>query len=147
MRLGFVLLFAGCLAPGVALGQRVEAVFDQNCASCHETGNAAKNPDRKALRKLTPEAVYTSITIGSMKDRAQNLQDNQKQAIAEYIGMRKLGAVETGDAKRMPNQCASSPPIGDIAAGPSWNGWARTPPTRAFSRRNRRASRRTMCAG
>ncbi len=127
MRVGFVLLFAGSLATAVATAQRVEAVFDQNCAACHEVGApagvAAKAPDRKALRKLTPEAVYTSITIGSMKDRAQNLADNQKQAIAEYIGMRKLGAAETGDAKRMPNQCASNPPMTDIAAGPSWNGW------------------------
>src|ERR1700691_2711380 len=70
MRVGFVLLFVVSFAPGVALAQRAEAVFDQNCASCHEVGApagiAAKAPDRKALRKLTPEAVYESITTGLM---------------------------------------------------------------------------------
>jgi polyvinyl alcohol dehydrogenase (cytochrome) len=128
MRVGFVLLFALSFAPGVALAQRVDAVFDQNCASCHEVGaqavNGAKNPDRKALRRLTPEAVYDSITNGSMKDRAQNLTDSQRQAIAEYIGGRKLGTVDAGDAKRMSDRCAANPPMGDIAAGPSWNGWS-----------------------
>ena len=28
-----------------------------------------------------------------------------------------------GDAKLMPNHCASNPPLGDITAQPSWNGW------------------------
>ncbi len=72
IRLG-LLLSCGLLVP-VASAQRVDAVFDQNCASCHEMGNAAKSakaPDRKAIHKLTPEAVYESMTNGSMKDRAQ----------------------------------------------------------------------------
>ena len=28
-----------------------------------------------------------------------------------------------GDAKVMPNHCAANPPLGDISAQPSWNGW------------------------
>jgi len=109
------------LSAGVAPAQRIDAVFDQNCASCHEIG---KTPDRKALRKLTPEAVYESITSGSMKARALSLSDAQKQAMAEYIGGRKLGTVAAGDAARMPNHCAANPPLGDINASPSWNGWS-----------------------
>ncbi len=125
IRLSFVLSFG--LLAGAASAQRVDAVFDQNCASCHETGNAAKSakaPDRKAIHKLTPEAVYESITNGSMKDRAQSISDAQKRAIAEYIGGRKLGTVEAGAAKRMPNHCPANPPLGDINTGPSWNGWS-----------------------
>ena len=125
IRPGFIVLFG--LLTGVASAQRVDAVFDQNCASCHEMGNASKSantPDRKALRKLTPEAVYESISNGSMKDRAQSLSDAQKQALAEYIGGRKLGTVEAGDARRMPGQCTVNAPLGDINSSPSWNGWS-----------------------
>ncbi len=125
IRFGFVLSIG--LFAGVASAQRVDSVFDQNCASCHEAGNAARPanaPDRKALRKLTPEAVYKSISNGSMKDRAQSLSDEQRQAIAEYIGGRKLGTVAAGDASRMSNRCVENPPLGDIDAGSSWNGWS-----------------------
>jgi polyvinyl alcohol dehydrogenase (cytochrome) len=107
-------------------------MFDQNCASCHEAGsaaNSAKAPDRKAIGKLTTEAIYASLTTGSMKDRAQSLTDPQKRRLAEFLGgLRKLGAVEagveTGSAARMPNRCPDNPPLGDIGSSPSWNGWS-----------------------
>ena len=126
MRLG-LLVSLGLLA-GVASAQRTDALFDQNCASCHEVGSAAisaKAPDRKAINKLTTEAIYASMTTGSMKDRAQSLTDPQKRRLAEFLGgLRKLGAAEAGDAARMPNRCADNPPLGDISASPSWNGWS-----------------------
>ena len=127
IRLG-LLLSCGLLAV-VASAQRVDAVFDQNCASCHEMGNAAKSakaPDRKAIHKLTPEAVYESITNGSMKDRAQSISGAQKRAIAEYIGGRKLGTVEAGDAKvdaepllreSSPRRCLRSPRVERLGRG------------------------------
>ncbi len=121
------------LLAGVASAQRMDALFDQNCASCHEVGSAAsaaKAPDRKAINKLSTEAIYASMTTGSMKDRAQSLTDLQKRRLAEFLGgLRKFGAVdasgaETASAARMPNRCADNPPLGDIAASPSWNGWS-----------------------
>ena len=114
------------LLAGLALAQRTDAMFDQNCASCHEVGPAAiaaKAPDRKAINKLTTEAIYASMTTGSMKDRSQSLTDPQKRRLAEFLGgLRKLGAAEGGDAARMPNRCADNPVLGDITASPSWNG-------------------------
>jgi len=130
MRFGLLVSFAWL--AGVALAQRTDAMFDQNCASCHEVGstaNSAKAPDRKAISKLTTEAIYASLTTGSMKDRAQSLTDLQKRRLAEFLGgLRKLGAVEagveTGSAARMPNRCPDNPPLGDISSSPSWNGWS-----------------------
>ncbi|HEY7334447.1 MAG TPA: PQQ-binding-like beta-propeller repeat protein [Bryobacteraceae bacterium] len=128
----FGLLVSFAWLAGVALAQRTDAMFDQNCASCHEAGsaaNSAKAPDRKAIGKLTTEAIYASLTTGSMKDRAQSLTDPQKRRLAEFLGgLRKLGAVEagveTGSAARMPNRCPDNPPLGDIGSSPSWNGWS-----------------------
>src|SRR5580704_11798821 len=122
-----LLVSLGLLA-GVASAQRTDSLFDQNCASCHEVGPAAlsaKAPDRKTINKLTTEAIYASLTTGSMKDRAQSLTDPQKRRLAEFLGgMRKLGAAEAGDAARMPNHCPENSPLGDIGASPAWNGWS-----------------------
>ena len=125
---GLSLLASCALLAAVASAQRTDALFDQNCASCHEVGPAAtsaKAPDRRAINKLTTEAIYASLTTGSMKDRARSLTDVQKIRLAEFLGgLRKLGAAQAGDASRMPNHCADNPPLGDIAAAPSWNGWS-----------------------
>lgn len=102
----FSLLVSFGLLAGVASAQRTDALFDQNCAACHEMG---KTPDRKAINKLTTEAIYASMTTGSMKDRAQSLTDVQKRRLAEFLGgLRKLGAAEAGDSARMPNHCSDN---------------------------------------
>ncbi len=117
-----------CLFASIASAQRTDAMFEQNCASCHESGpaaKAAKAPDRAALGKLTSDAIYASMVTGSMKARAQSLNDVQMRRLAEYLGgMRKIGAAESGDASRMPNHCPANPALGDITSGPSWNGWS-----------------------
>lgn len=120
------LLASIALLAGIASGQRTDAIFEQNCASCHEVGPAAisaKAPDRIAINKLTTEAIYTSLVTGSMKDRAQSLTDLQKRRLAEFLGgLRKFGAAEAGDAARMSNRCPDNPAL-DLT-GPSWNGWS-----------------------
>jgi len=118
-------LLAFAFLAGIASAQRTDALFDQNCASCHETGAAVKAPDRRAIAKLTTEAIYASMTTGSMKDRAQSLNDVQKRRLAEFLGgLRKLGAAEAGDVAHMQNRCTENPPLGDLSASPSWNGWS-----------------------
>ena len=65
MRFGLLVSFAWL--AGVALAQRTDAMFDQNCASCHEVGstaNSAKAPDRKAISKLTTEAILRLLDDG-----------------------------------------------------------------------------------
>ena len=42
--------------------------------------------------------------------------ESEKQAIAAYLGGKKMGVTEAGDAKTMPNRCATNAPLGDIAA-------------------------------
>jgi polyvinyl alcohol dehydrogenase (cytochrome) len=40
------------------------------------------------------------------------------------VGGRRLGSAQSGDAKNMPNACASNPPVKDLTSSPSWNGWS-----------------------
>lgn len=118
------------LAP--AFAQRADTLFDQNCATCHEIGNTAEAPDRKALHKLTPDTVYQSLAQGSMAKLVPAMTDDQKRAIAEYIGGRKLNVEALADAKHMANHCSSNPPIADIASTPAWNGWGADPANTRF---------------
>jgi polyvinyl alcohol dehydrogenase (cytochrome) len=112
-----------CLLLAPAFAQRPDTLIDQNCAACHEIGNTANAPDRRALRNLSSEAVYQSLITGSMAERVPSMTDAEKRAIAEYIGGRKLVSEEVAGAKAMPNLCTANPEIGDISASPAWNGW------------------------
>jgi polyvinyl alcohol dehydrogenase (cytochrome) len=102
---------------------RPDAVFEQACARCHETGTTASKLDRKALRKMTSETIYQSLSSGSMRDRVPDLSDDAKRALAEYLGGKKLGIAEIADARSMPNHCTTNSPLGDLSASPAWNGW------------------------
>ena len=44
--------------------------------------------------------------------------------IAGYLGGRKVDAARLTDAKLMPNQCPTNPPIDSLSASPLWNGWS-----------------------
>jgi polyvinyl alcohol dehydrogenase (cytochrome) len=101
-----------------------EIVFGQRCASCHANPNMSNRaPDLKTLMKLTPEKVYEAVTTGTMSVPAQGLSDQEKRAVAEYLGGRPLDLTDTGSAEKMANRCASNPPLADPSAGASWNGW------------------------
>jgi polyvinyl alcohol dehydrogenase (cytochrome) len=69
---------------------------------------------------MTPEKIYEALSTGSMRVQAQDLTDDMKRGIAEYLADRKLGAA-IGDASLMRNRCAGNPAL-DLTL-PSWNGW------------------------
>jgi polyvinyl alcohol dehydrogenase (cytochrome) len=73
---------------------------------------------------MTPEHIYLTLSQGDMVPMAKDLTDKQKRDIAEWVGGRKLGATDTGDASKMSNVCSSNPPIHDLTSVPSWNGWS-----------------------
>ena len=122
--------------PGAAAAQtasRTIRLIDQRCANCH-TGigaDAAKRapdvegaPTYATLRQMAPDTILRAITTGAMRVHADGIPDDVKRAMAEYISGRKLSALGAGDAKTMPNRCASNPPLGNIASAPLWNGWS-----------------------
>jgi len=103
-------------------------LFEIKCASCHGNVNAKEPaPGREALLKLSPEAIYASLTAGSMSAQGKGLTDGQKRAIAQTVGGRPVGIAAVGDAKAMSGRCAANPPLGDPSAGAAWNGWGGDP--------------------
>jgi len=71
---------------------------------------------------MTPERVYEALTTGVMSAQARDLDDAARRAVAEYLGDRKLGAGEVGDAKLMPNRCQAGRVMSNLATR-AWNGW------------------------
>jgi polyvinyl alcohol dehydrogenase (cytochrome) len=98
-------------------------LFEQNCITCHGNVQTQQAPDVNALRRMTPEAIYEVLTTRSTHAQARQLADDERRAIAEYLGGRNLMAANAGDAAKMPNACRSNPPITGLSAAPAWNGW------------------------
>ena len=97
-------------------------LFNTNCTGCHGETSVEHAPSGSAIKTMTPEHIYEVITTGPMKNMAAQLSEDEKRLLAEYMGGRKLDKSDAGDAKNMPNVCATHPPVKDLAA-PSWNGW------------------------
>jgi polyvinyl alcohol dehydrogenase (cytochrome) len=105
-------------------GAIIQKTFVAKCMTCHEIGiSQGRVPSRETLMKLTPEAVIAALTTGPMAEHAKGLSDDEKRAMAEFLGGRPLGNSEAGDAKNMPNRCTTNPPFGGPDANGSWNGW------------------------
>jgi polyvinyl alcohol dehydrogenase (cytochrome) len=120
---------AGQAAPAGARGQGLPgtetgwSLFQTRCAGCHLNPAVDLAIPGAALRQMTPEKIYASLTTGSMKEKSDGITDPQKRRIAEFLSGRPMGSSPAGDAKNMPNKCARNPAMTDPAAGIGWNGW------------------------
>jgi polyvinyl alcohol dehydrogenase (cytochrome) len=110
-------------------------LFSSHCTQCHGVVPVERAPTEATIRAMTPERIYEAITTGSMKANAANLTDDERRLLAEFMGGRRLDKDDAGDAKNMPNQCASHPPVADLNA-PLWNGWGDLSNTRFASANN-----------
>ena len=116
-------IFLAAADAGFAQGVADLRLFEQHCTNCHgNPSGPAGAPDGLALRRMTAEAVLAAIT-GPMHPALQGITDEEKKMIAGYLGGRKADVAKVDDAKLMPNQCPSNPPINTLSADPLWNGW------------------------
>ena len=110
--------FAFAQSESAGVGQ-----YFNNCASCHESTDAAHQAPRTAvLKQMTPEYVLDVLTSGSMRTNAATLSDADKRLIAEWVGGRKIDNESVGAAEKMTNICSSHPLVRE-SSGPGWNGW------------------------
>jgi polyvinyl alcohol dehydrogenase (cytochrome) len=112
--------------PASSQGVLGQPLFERYCTTCHGDPSGPKGvPDVLQIRRVSPEAAYKELTMSQAHAQLQSLTDDDKRLIAAYLGSRNVGVVQTADAKLMPNHCASNPPVTDLSASPSWNGWGR----------------------
>jgi polyvinyl alcohol dehydrogenase (cytochrome) len=112
---------AANLAQGTETGI---GTFETHCMGCHGNPNVPQAPPPDAIRQMPPERIYDALTTGVMKPQGDSLTDDQKKMLATFLSGRPLGSMKEGDAKDMPNHCASNPPLASPDAAPSWNGWS-----------------------
>ncbi len=110
----------GAATPGTESGW---ATFQTQCAGCHgivtPIGDA---PMASAIREMTPQRIYAALQ--GKPHHGRTLTDIQARRVGEFMGGRPLGSTDAGDAKAMPNQCGTNPPMTDPAQSPGWNGWS-----------------------
>src|SRR5262249_8525397 len=121
--LALVLLSVPCASGQVRLSESTGVnLFKNNCTTCHGVTPVERAPTESAIKQMPPERIYEALTTGPMKNMAEKLSDDEKRLLAEYMGGRKIDKAEVGDAKNMPNRCATHPPVQAMNA-PAWNGW------------------------
>src|SRR5690242_2920125 len=98
-----------------------EAVFTQNCATCH-SGTNERVPSREALSKMTPEAVFRALSSGAMRVQAAALNETAKRSLAEFVTGGALNLANAGAAATMPNRCPADAQQWR-PGGASWSGW------------------------
>jgi polyvinyl alcohol dehydrogenase (cytochrome) len=117
-------------AASAQTASRVIRLIDQRCANCHRTATAGRPPDVQdapemaTLRRMAPETILQAITKGAMRVHAEDVTDEVKRAVAEYLSGRKLSPLSAGDARSMPNRCPARVPLADLRSSPAWNGWS-----------------------
>lgn len=115
------------LAIGLAAKAQLRAqgavarTFTDTCAGCHGNPNVQNAPDLARLRQMTPESVYAALTDGAMRVQAQNLTDDTKRALTEYLTGRQPGIEKIADAAAMSNHCSVNDSLHLL--GPMWNGY------------------------
>ena len=112
MRLLLVLL----LVCSPAFPQDAAILFKDKCSVCHQAGSGTRAPLPEVLRRMSRKSILNALEIGRMKPQAAGLNQEQLEAIANYLGMPDTPALTTsfGD-------CAGDPrPMSDA---PGWVGW------------------------
>jgi mono/diheme cytochrome c family protein len=141
-----VMAAALCLLPAGLSDQPAEAaqgppltpqrIFETTCMSCHGDPDVKQAPNPSALRLMPAEALHDALASGAMHAQARQLTDTQRRGIAEYLAGRNMTTDRLGEASRMPNICASNPPIRSLTQGPGTGGAPR-PATDGCNRRPR----------
>jgi polyvinyl alcohol dehydrogenase (cytochrome) len=107
------------------------AVFQQHCVSCHGNPLFQSAPAPATLRTMSPERIYTALTTGVMKAIGDTLSEEDRRRVSESLAGQLLGTAGAGDARTMPNRCASNPPLHYVGRA-DWNGWGNGPGNQRF---------------
>src|ERR1700674_166830 len=121
-----IILALATLAPAVyAAAVSGEAVYQQRCARCHDSGNA-RVPSRDALKKLPVVRIRRSMDFGTMGNVSSPLRHDEREAVAAYLG--------TAGALVPPAQAYCADRSVKLAGGgkAEWNGWSPAPTNTRF---------------
>lgn len=120
MRASIAMTFAfGVLAPALAAAQvSGDAVYQQRCAVCHDSGNP-RIPSRDQVKKLSVARILRTLDFGEMQNVASKLRQDEREAVASYLGV-------PGGSGEVPAKtyCADRTVKLTGHSKSEWNGWS-----------------------
>jgi polyvinyl alcohol dehydrogenase (cytochrome) len=96
-----------------------EKVFGEVCAQCHQ-GQVPKAPTQVFLQMMEPDAIYAALTTGVMQGQAAKLSDDEKHAVAVYLGGANLAA---DSAAHEAPKCEGAAASFDLSQTPVVKNW------------------------
>ncbi len=112
-------LLAAAYAPDILAARDGEAVYNQQCAACHNGANE-RAPRRDAFTAFEPELVLKALIDGPMAAQGRALNDAEMHNVAMFLTGKKF----TGGGIPAQAYCADRTVSLDTSKGqPSWNGW------------------------
>ena len=106
-----------CLAVP-AQAQEGLAVYESNCAVCHEAG-LDRAPDRSTMALMAPDRILYALERGVMVSMAVTLSTDQRLNISEFLAGESLASFT-----RVPPDSARCSAEGPYRTGqPDWQGW------------------------
>jgi len=104
-------------AASLLQAQDGAALYAQRCASCHDSPSG-RVPSTSAIKQMTPEAIYSALTIGAMKAQASGLSTQQLVSIIVYIAPAGRTNVKTAFEKSCSGNNSFKPGVS------AWGGWS-----------------------
>jgi polyvinyl alcohol dehydrogenase (cytochrome) len=98
-----------------------EAVYQQRCAGCHDSGSG-RVPPRDELKKFRVAQILRILDFGVMNNIATRLRQDEREAVAAYLGI-------PGDIPKPPATayCQDRSVKLTGTAKAQWNGWSPAP--------------------
>ena len=93
-------------------------IYASRCAICHN-GQLERAPLPERMATMPADAIVDVLTSGRMAAVGAELSDEEKRAVAGYLGRQSVSAAATTE---IDNSCSDTE-AGDLLAGPAWNGW------------------------
>src|ERR1041385_4525047 len=87
------------IARAIQLGAQAPdgaAIFQRDCATCHDGAPGSRTPSPDVLRQRSPEAILSALTAGGMRPQGGRLSGAERRAVAEYLTGRAPGGDITG---------------------------------------------------
>ncbi len=115
------LVILSWLSTGVYAAVDGEQVYQEKCASCHDSG-APRTPKRETLNTMSPATIIQALETGAMRVVGTWAMDGpQRVAVAEYLTGKTFDSNWKASSEK---RCAAPMnPSKDPLAAPHWNGW------------------------
>jgi polyvinyl alcohol dehydrogenase (cytochrome) len=114
-------LTIACLGSAFALPGAAQdglAVYEANCAVCHEAG-LDRAPDRTTLALMAPDRILYALERGQMVSMAVTLNNDQRRSVSEFLS----GQTLEGFTRAPPESAYCREDTTFRAGTPDWQGW------------------------